>query len=301
MMEDGVASAPHDAPPSDTILFNPENHSWILIDGIDPLRPSPVPSTPSDSSLAQSWTVGTDSDVGDVVEDAATEERAASPTAVIEHGSLPSLALALSEVPMIDCNRTSSVDEETFSADALEELLAAAWPLPLSRGMTPEDFHAGGTGAALYDHGGKTPYGPLITTSYIDDDDLRKPTAVATTDAKVRPPALSLPRSGTFFGTEDDVIEEVQTARERVDDGEAEAPFEWVFRVRTRGKPLAFVAALLASHAAVLILGIALGRRMACLTDASSQIGTNATSSCGAFARRFSSGPQSMYTRFCYA
>lgn len=292
-MEDGAASAPNDA-----ILFDPENHSWILIDGIDSPRPSAVPSAaPSDSSLAQSWTVGADDAVGDDgVEDAAILERPAG----VERESLPSLALALSEVPLIDRNRTSSVDEETFSADALEEVLAAAWPLPLSRGM-PDDLHAEGMGATLYDHAGKTPYGPLITPSYIDDDDLRKPGAPGTTDATLRPPALSLPRS--FFGSEDDVIEENHTARERVGgNGETEAPFEWVFRVRTaRGKPLAFVAALLASHAAVLILGIALGRRMASLSDASAQMGTNATSSCGAFARRFSSGPQSMYTRLCYA
>jgi hypothetical protein len=291
--EDGVASAP-----SDAMLFNPENHSWILVDGVDSARPSPVPSAAtSDSPLAQSWTVGTDDEVGDGPEDAAILEEATSPTAAIERESPPSLALALSEVPLIDRSCTSSIDEETFSADTLEELLAAAWPLPLSHGMTPDDIHADGTGGGLYDHGGKN--GPITSMAYIDDDDLRKPGAPATADA------TSLTRPGSFFGSEDDEMDKDHAAHDRVGGkGEAEAPFEWVFRVRApRGKPLAFVAALLASHAAVLILGIALGRRMASLTDASGQMGTNATSSCGAFARRFSSGPQGMsfYTRLCYA
>ena len=99
-----------------------------------------------------------------------------------------------------------------------------------------------------------------------------------------------------------DEMEDGPSANKWASAGKGGAPLAWVLRVRTSawGRPLALVTAMLASHAAMLLLGIAIGRRIASVTDAS-PAGFNVTSSACGLSRRFSSGPGGMHSRLCYA
>jgi len=213
--------------------------------------------------------------------------------------SLPASVHALSSFTLSE-RSDPAVDEDAILAEALDELLADAWPLPLSRGLTPDDLRAHQTGTSLADRVSETPCAIFASASpEAEDSGLHKPMAPRSSGGAIRPPELSLSARPPFFVSDEPPVEKESAAETGA---RGEAPFEWVFQVRTSwGKPLALVAALLASHAAVLIIGIALGRRMTSLSDATAQMGTNASNTCGTFARRFSSGPQSMYTRLCYA
>ena len=61
------------------------------------------------------------------------------------------------------------------------------------------------------------------------------------------------------------------------------------------GKPLAMVAVLIASHAAVLLFGVVIGRR---LSEAASVCPSG---TCSNLTRRFSSGATGMHARLCLA
>lgn len=66
------------------------------------------------------------------------------------------------------------------------------------------------------------------------------------------------------------------------------------------GKPLAVVAVLIASHAAVLLLGVVIGRRLADSATSVSSSASSQTPTCS-LPRRFSSGATGMHSRLCLA
>jgi len=248
--------------------FNPAFHSWILVDGLDSPGTSPAAS---DALLAQSWTVAADTST-DL--DEATRSDSSDMGDSEEPPSLP-----LSQVALFSA-AASSVDGDDFSTAALDEL--AAW-IPLSRGMSPDE------------HGSDTPYGPLAPAPTAHDIYMTESPldAASALDPEWLPPALALFLPASLRASSVDGLNEKGVLERDGGTGKADAPFEWVFRVRTSswGKPLALAAAMFVSHAAVLFMGIALGKRTTSITVTSSQLGTNAWVACGALARRFSSGP----------
>ena len=218
---------------SSGLVFNPEAHSWILVD--DSPSHSPRPSlAPSSNSLAQSWAAG-DSE-GESEADRVDSGIALS-GAASAYGLGGETSASVTPLPLSPLLGIGSDEDEVLSAQALSEILAAAWPLPLSHGMSPdardEDGEAAPPDSLLL--AATPPLSPRLPRGCGADE-----------YACPKPPPLAPPPGAC--------------GADACDGGACAPPpppLEWPVRAKSSAwkgawsKPLVVVAALLASHTAV--------------------------------------------------
>jgi len=223
--------------------------------------------------------------------------------------------------------------DEDVAALAVSEVLAATWPLPLERqqSLAASDLIAGHGGLAVSDliagHGAARGWGhgsePEVSPTWgeggrdapstfggepDESQDLPLPLCCATPTEEDAfalraceaedEAARALPPLHTEVMPECDFLPELSPAKPAM---QASALCDGVLdkaRRSLRARPTLVLASLIASHAAVLLVGVFLGHHMAIRSSSSEQ---SFNDSCSMLVRRFSSGPTGMHARLCSA
>lgn len=236
--------------------FSPEAHSWIMVPDAD--VPLPVPGNHDGAPSLP----------------LATEEAAVAASALLPlPSSTPASPTMLRETGDI------------VASLAVSEILSAesAWPLPLSQTSPPLPLSCCD---ASYDE-------PTASTTYASERaaEARKLGALAypPTDSQMggcKAPGKVGQEGLTSSGTVGSETESEADMLDLID--------PLLCSLQTWARPLALVAVLVASHAACILLGVALGK-------AQSKEASLTMDSAPQLARRFSSGASGTHARLCVA
>lgn len=283
-------------------------------DALVGILPHSVLGEGSVSPLSEPSAATDETGSSDGASDAAADHAAAALLSEVEVNTNKEAALHDTPMPTPasspNCLSESLLHEgESVAELAVSEILSAECPLPSASAARPSmaasdawcAWRADATSCPASPQPPPSPPPPLPAEHHGACDDERRPLSAARRLGVLPFPPCTATTSATTGGAASPASSKrKRAADDESSDGEADdAPFDvdlWCggpssLGVYPWGRPLALVAVLLASHAAVLLLGVAIGRQQQAYAGHSAE---------PMLIRRFSSGPQGTHARLAW-